>query len=63
MEGWVEEHVMRFIGEGSNIQDFIDIMFLVIEGTTMFAHSRETIIKAIVMVYYASFFLGKVCFL
>ena len=53
----MEEHVMRLINEGNNKQDFIDVMFLVIEGTSMFDHSKETVIKGIVMVNFAFLFL------
>ena len=62
MGGWVEEHVMRLINEGSNRQDFIDVMFLVIEGTSMFSHSKETVIKGTVKVNFAFLFIGRVCF-
>ena len=53
----MEEHVMRLINEGNNKQDFIDVMFLVIEGTSMFDHSKETVIKGIAMVNFAFLFL------
>ncbi|KAJ9692887.1 hypothetical protein PVL29_011811 [Vitis rotundifolia] len=46
--GWVEEHEMRFNSEGSKRQDFIDVMLSVLEDTSMFGHSRETVIKATV---------------
>ena len=53
----MEEHVMRLINEGSNKQDFIDVKFLVIEGSSMFGHSKETVIKGTVMVHFAFLFL------
>ncbi|CBI36493.3 unnamed protein product, partial [Vitis vinifera] len=47
--GWVEEHEMRLNSEGSKRQDLIDVMLSVLEDTSMFGHSRETVIKATVM--------------
>ena len=48
--GWVEEHEMRLNREGNKRQDFIDVMLSVLEDTSMFGHSRETVIKATKMV-------------
>ena len=48
--GWVEEHEMRLNREGNKRQDFIDVMLSVLEDTSMFGYSRETVIKATIMV-------------
>ncbi|CBI36489.3 unnamed protein product, partial [Vitis vinifera] len=48
--GWVEEHEMRLNSEGNKRQDFIDVMLSVLEDTSMFGHSRETVIKATIMI-------------
>ncbi|KAG6680609.1 hypothetical protein I3842_13G050800 [Carya illinoinensis] len=50
---WIEEHALkRLEREASDKQaDFIDIMLSVIEGDSMFGHTRETIIKAMVSTF------------
>ena len=48
---WVEEHTLRRAkSEPIDKPDFIDVMLSVIEDDGMFGHSRETIIKATIVV-------------
>lgn len=50
---WVEEHKQRRVIDGERRKqdmDFIDVMLSVIEDNSMLGYSRETIIKATVMV-------------
>ena len=48
--GWVEEHEMRLNSEGNKREDFIYVILSVLEDTSMFGHSKETVIKATIMV-------------
>ena len=50
LESWVEEHTGRLNTEASSRQDFIDIMLTKLKDASLFGYSRETIIKATVMV-------------
>lgn len=43
---WVEEHVMRLKSEPGSRHDFIDVLLSAVQDTSMFGHSRETVIKA-----------------
>ena len=47
---WVEEHKGRLNSEAKNMQDFIDVMLTKLGDASMFGYSRETIIKATVLV-------------
>ncbi|MBA0791015.1 hypothetical protein Gohar_015621 [Gossypium harknessii] len=52
---WVEEHKLKRLkseAKPENTPDFIDIMLSAIEEDSMFGYSRETIIKANVMVIF-----------
>ena len=50
LESWVEEHTGRLNTEASSRQDFVDIMLTKLKDASLFGYSRETIIKATVMV-------------
>lgn len=55
-ESWIDEHVKENLkGELRNEQDFIDVMLSAIDDQfTKYGHSKETIIKATIMVCYCS---------
>ena len=46
----VEEHRGRLNGEASSRLDLIDVMLTMLKGASLFRYSRETIIKATVVV-------------
>ncbi|WKA00399.1 hypothetical protein VitviT2T_018754 [Vitis vinifera] len=50
LESWVEEHTGRLNTEASSRQDFIDIMLTKLKDASLFGYSRETIIKATVLI-------------
>ena len=50
LEGWVEEHIGRHNSEASTKQDFIDTMLAKLKEASLFGYTRETIIKATVLV-------------
>ena len=50
IESWVKEHTGRLNSEASSSQDFIDIMLTKLKDDSLFGYSRETIIKATVLV-------------
>ena len=54
-ESWVEEHKAGLDSEASRRQDFIDVMLTKIKDASPFGYSRQTIIKATVLVCF--FFL------
>ena len=57
---WVEEHTMkRAKSEQIDKLDFIDVMLSIIEDDSMFGHTRETIIKATLLVCLITFFYEK----
>ena len=60
LESWVEEHTGRLNTEASSRQDFIDIMLTQLKDASLFGYSRETIIKATVLV---CFFISTCLFL
>ena len=47
---WVEEHVMRLKSEPGCRHDFIDVLLSTVQDTSMFGHTRETVIKATIVV-------------
>ena len=51
VQGWVEEHVMKLKSDPSSRQDFIDVMLSILKDDSVFGHTRETVIKATVVVY------------
>ncbi|KAE8709343.1 Detected protein of confused Function [Hibiscus syriacus] len=47
VESWVDEHIAKGIGNGSNQhQDFIDVMLSAIDDEMVFGHTRDKVIKA-----------------
>ncbi|RVW14401.1 Cytochrome P450 82C4 [Vitis vinifera] len=46
---WVEEHVMRLKSEPGCRHDFIDVLLSTVQDTSMFGHTRETVIKATIV--------------
>ena len=50
IESWVEEHRGRLNREASSRLDLIDVMLTMLKGASLFHYSRETIIKATVVV-------------
>ena len=57
LQSWVEEHIGRLNSEGSRRQDFIDVMLTKLKDTSLFDYSRQTIIKATVLVRIVFFFI------
>lgn len=56
VEGWVEEHVEKLKSDPNSRQDFVDVMLSLLKDTSMFGHTRETVIKATVMVCFIIFY-------
>ena len=58
IESWVEEHRGRLNREASSRLDLIDVMLTMLKGASLFHYSRETIIKATVVVcFFISIYL------
>jgi hypothetical protein len=47
---WIEEHKKKVKSETNDMPDFIDVLLSVIEDNSTFGHTRDTIIKATVLV-------------
>ena len=56
LQSWVDEHIGRLNSEASRRRDFIDVMLTKLKDASLFGYSRQTIIKATILVHIVFFF-------
>ena len=56
LQSWVDEHIGRLNSEASRREDFIDVMLTKLKDASLFGYSRQTIIKATILVHIVFFF-------
>lgn len=54
VQDWVEEHVLKLKSDPCSREDFIDVMLPLLKDDSVFGRTRESVIKATVVLFFHS---------